>query len=71
MDTVIQTGIVGEKENAGILFYGMTSRLLENPVSIITLSSSGTGKSYLMERIAQCFPSDSIIENMSAVLTTA
>lgn len=63
MQTLLCTGIIGEKENAGILFYGMVSRLLENPVSVITLSSSGTGKSYLMERIAQCFPPDTVIEN--------
>lgn len=62
-DTLLNTGIVGEAENAMILNVAMTSRLYEDPVSVICLSQSGTGKSYLLERVAKCFPTEDIIEN--------
>ncbi len=63
METLLDTGIVGEAENAMILNVAMTSRLYEDPVSVICLSQSGTGKSYLLERVAKCFPKEDIIEN--------
>ena len=63
LETLIQTGIVGEAENAMILHTAMTSRMYEDPVSVICLSQSGTGKSYLLERVAKCFPVEDIIEN--------
>jgi DNA primase len=62
-ETLLNTGIVGEAENAMILNIAMTSRLYEDPVSVICLSQSGTGKSYLLERVAKCFPTEDIIEN--------
>lgn len=63
METLLNTGIIGEAENAMILNMAMTSRLYEDPVSVICLSQSGTGKSYLLERVAKCFPTEDIIEN--------
>ena len=63
MQTLLNTGIIGEAENAMILNIAMTSRLYEDPVSVICLSQSGTGKSYLLERVAKCFPMEDIIEN--------
>ena len=62
-ETLLNTGIIGEAENAMILNIAMTSRLYEDPVSVICLSQSGTGKSYLLERVAKCFPTEDIIEN--------
>lgn len=62
-ETLLNTGIIGESENAMILNIAMTSRLYEDPVSVICLSQSGTGKSYLLERVAKCFPMEDIIEN--------
>ena len=41
----------------------MTSRQCEDPLSAICLARSGTGKSYLMERVALCMPEDSKLEN--------
>lgn len=63
METLLNTGIIGEAENAMILHVAMTSRMYEDPVSVICLSQSGTGKSYLLERVAKCFPTEDIIEN--------
>lgn len=63
LETLLETGIVGEAENAMILNMAMTSRLYEDPVSVICLSPSGNGKSYLLERVVKCFPEEDIIEN--------
>ena len=52
------SGIQGEAENALILFLAMTSRKTPDPISVICLARSGTGKSYLMERVALCIPEE-------------
>lgn len=50
------TGIQGEQENAMILLLAMTSRKMRDPLSVICLARSGVGKSYLMEKVAECIP---------------
>lgn len=62
-DRYQDTGIIGEATNALILHQAMVSRLQEDPVSVICLSASGSGKSYLLEKVAQCFPSGLFIES--------
>lgn len=52
------SGIQGEAENALILLLAMTSRKTPDPISVICLAKSGTGKSYLMERVALCIPDE-------------
>lgn len=52
------SGIQGEAENALILWLAMTSRKAPDPLSVICLARSGTGKSYLMERVALCIPDE-------------
>lgn len=52
------SGIQGETENALILLLAMTSRKTPDPISVICLAKSGTGKSYLMERVALCIPDE-------------
>ena len=52
------SGIQGEAENALILFIAMTSRKTNDPLSVVCLAKSGTGKSYLMERVAMCIPDE-------------
>jgi len=52
------SGIQGETENALILLLAMTSRKTPDPISVICLARSGTGKSYLMERVALCIPDE-------------
>jgi hypothetical protein len=52
------SGIQGEVENALILLLAMTSRKTPDPMSVICLAKSGTGKSYLMERVALCIPDE-------------
>lgn len=51
-----QAGIIGERTNAVIVHYAMTSRILDEPISVMCLSPSGTGKSYLFKMVAKCMP---------------
>lgn len=51
-----KTGVVGEAKNRLIMWTVFTSRLTENPLHIICLGASGTGKTYLQERIAELIP---------------
>lgn len=55
------TGIVGEAKNRLVMWTVFTSRLMENPLHIICLGASGTGKTYLQERVAELFPKDTKI----------
>ncbi|MFN0081649.1 MAG: hypothetical protein ACKVOM_03955 [Ferruginibacter sp.] len=36
----------------------MTSRKSKDPISVVCLAKSGTGKSYLMEMVARCIPDE-------------
>lgn len=53
-----QSGIIGEIKNAMILFIAMTSRKTNEPLSVVCLAKSGTGKSYLMDMVARCIPEE-------------
>ena len=58
MEDLAATGIQGEAENAMILKLAMSSRKQSDPLSVICLAKSGTGKSYLMEKVAACIPDE-------------
>ena len=49
-------GILGEDENALILFMAMASHRFENPFSVLCLAKSGIGKSYLLQKLSSCMP---------------
>lgn len=51
-----QTGMVGEEKNRLILWTVYTSRLTDNPLHVICLGASGTGKTYLQEKIGELIP---------------
>ena len=51
-----QIGILGEDENALILFLTMVSHNSENPFSVLCLAKNGIGKSYLLQKLSQCMP---------------
>lgn len=53
------TGILGEDENALILFLAMASHKSRTPFSVLCLAKSGIGKSYLLQRLSQCMPKNS------------
>ena len=52
-------GILGEEENALILFLAMASHKSDNPFSVLCLAKSGIGKSYLLQKLSECMPKNS------------
>jgi len=54
-----QIGILGEAENALILFLSMASHQFNNPFSVLCLAKSGIGKSYLLQKLSECLPKNS------------
>jgi hypothetical protein len=55
-ELLVQTGIIGENENAQILFMAMASHRYNNPFSVICMAKSGMGKSYILHKLLQCAP---------------
>lgn len=55
-DLIGKTGVIGEARNRLIMWTVFTSRLTESPLHIICLGASGTGKTYLQERISELIP---------------
>ena len=53
---VESSGLVGEADNAKILYLALTSRLFERPVSIAIKGVSAGGKSYTVETVLKFFP---------------
>lgn len=51
-----KTGVIGEAKNRLIMWTVFTSRLTDNPLHIICLGASGTGKTYLQEKISELIP---------------
>ena len=56
------TGLVGEEKNRLLMYLVFTSRLREQPLHIISLGASGTGKTYLQEKISELIPEDQKLE---------
>ena len=47
-----RTGMIGEENNRLLMYLIFTSRLREQPLHIISLGASGTGKTYLQEKVS-------------------
>jgi DNA primase len=62
LQDIIKTGIVGEQVNSMIAYLTYTSRKREKPLHLMCLGASGTGKTYLQERIGQLIPEEEKIE---------
>jgi hypothetical protein len=52
-------GILGEDENAVILFLALASYKFNNPFSVLCLAKSGIGKSYILQKLSECMPPNS------------
>ena len=61
-DQIAATGVVGERTNRLLLWLTFTSRLRQRPLHVICLGASGTGKTYLQEKIADLIPADQKLE---------
>jgi len=51
-----KTGMVGEENNRLLMYLVFSSRKREQPLHIISLGGSGTGKTYLQEKISELIP---------------
>lgn len=59
---ISSSGVVSEEINRMIMYLVFTSRKMEYPLHIITLGSSGIGKTYLQEKIGELIPEEELIE---------
>jgi DNA primase len=57
-----KTGVIGEETNRLLMYLVFTSRLRDQPLHIISLGSSGTGKTYLQEKLAEMIPEHDKLE---------
>lgn len=57
-----KSGITGEEQNRLLMYLIFTTRKREQPLHIISLGSSGTGKTYLQEKVGELMPDDDRIE---------
>jgi DNA primase len=56
------TGIVGEEKNRMIAYLIYTMRKQQNPLHVMFLGASGSGKTYLQEKISELIPDEDKIE---------
>jgi hypothetical protein len=55
-------GYVGENLNKELLYLCATSRLMNDPISVLIVSQSASGKSYLVETVAKLLPADEVVD---------
>ena len=55
-------GVIGEERNAKVLYLALTSRLLDEPVSVAIKGISSSGKSFTVEKTLRFFPPDAYLE---------
>jgi ABC-type dipeptide/oligopeptide/nickel transport system ATPase component len=59
------TGVIGEENNRLLMYLIFTSRKRENPLHIVSLGSSGSGKTNLQEKISALIPDEDKVESTS------
>ena len=57
-----KSGVIGEENNRLLMYLVFTSRLRAQPLHIVSLGGSGTGKTYLQEKVAELIPDDQKLE---------
>lgn len=60
-----QSGIIGEENNRKILFAVASSYKMPYPLHAMVQASSGSGKSHLINSIAECMPQDELFDTTS------
>jgi energy-coupling factor transporter ATP-binding protein EcfA2 len=60
-----KAGVIGEYNNRLLMFMIFLTRKLKRPLHIISLGSSGAGKTHLQESVARLVPEEDKIENTS------
>ncbi|MCK4858651.1 MAG: toprim domain-containing protein, partial [candidate division Zixibacteria bacterium] len=54
-------GCVGEDNNKVIVYFALTSRLLDDPISLIVKGESSCGKSFLVETVSRFLPDEELL----------
>jgi len=57
-----KSGMIGESDNRLLMYLIFTSRKLNQPLHIVSLGASGTGKTHLQEKIGELIPEEDKIE---------
>jgi len=57
-----KAGVIGEEDNRLLMYLIFSSRKRESPLHVISLGSSGIGKTHLQEKVAQLIPKEDKIE---------
>lgn len=57
-----KSGMIGEENNRLLMYLIFTSRKQNQPLHIVSLGSSGTGKTHLQEKIGELIPEEDRIE---------
>ena len=57
-----KTGMIGEENNRILMYLVFTSRLRDQPLHVISLGASGTGKTYLQEKVSELIPEQDKLE---------
>ncbi|MGB3465380.1 MAG: hypothetical protein WBA74_08920 [Cyclobacteriaceae bacterium] len=62
MEDIGKAGVIGEETNRLLMYLIFTSRKRENPLHVISLGSSGIGKTHLQEKVSALIPDENKIE---------
>lgn len=57
-----RSGMIGEETNRLLMYIIFTSRKLKQPLHVVSLGASGTGKTHLQEKIGELIPEEDKIE---------
>ncbi len=57
-----RSGVIGEENNRLLMYLIFTSRKRDNPLHIISLGSSGNGKTHLQEKVSALIPEEDRLE---------
>ncbi|MEM9859923.1 MAG: hypothetical protein AAF843_21430 [Bacteroidota bacterium] len=61
-EAIGKAGVIGEGTNRLLMYLIFTSRKREQPLHIVSLGSSGVGKTHLQEKVAELIPEEDKIE---------
>jgi DNA primase len=65
IEDTAQLGYVGENRNKVLMYLSATSRKLDDPMSVIVLSQSASGKSYLIDTVKRLMPGEDVVSATS------
>lgn len=61
-EAIGKSGVIGEELNRLLMYLIFTSRKREHPLHIISLGNSGSGKTYLQEKVGELIPEEDKLE---------